>query len=789
MEKREKSINRSESAHDSAHTHVSGRSEFIGDRPMMAGELLVDVFYSPSAHARIRRLDIERARALPGVAGVFTAKDLHHNLWGPIIADQPLLVEEVCKYVGEPIAVIAATSVAALKSAKRAILLELEELPAHFSIEEAIAKKTFLGKPARVATGDVKKVFANKKLNRLKGSFYSGGQEHFYFEPQSTVVYPCDQLGAGLEVHSSSQHPTEIQHVVAHAVGLSQQQVVCIVKRMGGGFGGKESQASHFAALAALVAVKLNRPARIVLERDDDMRMTGKRHPFLTNYEVAFDDEGKILALKAELFADGGAYIDLSPAILQRALFHIDNAYYIPHAELNGKICFTNLASNTAFRGFGGPQGMAVIEDIIEEIALVLDKEPLEIRKINCYQIKKCNKTPYGQVVANNMLPELFAKIEKSSDYLKRKKEIAKFNLKSKTHVRGLAITPVKFGISFTATLLNQGSALVNLYTDGTLQVSTGATEMGQGVYAKIKKVVADTFSLQMECVRVMPTSTEKNPNTSATAASSGADLNCSAALMAAVAIRRRLASMALHHFTAGKSPLRYGETPDQELELKLSKLDSEVEFKQGVVYWNKKKGAKRQSITFKELVSMAYVNRMNLSAQAYYRTPHIYYDLEKGQGHPFLYYTQGVAASEVEIDRFTGHVRTLRSDIIMDLGRPINRELDIGQISGAFIQGLGWVTTEELYYSAKGVLLSNSPTTYKIPNIQDVPALFTIELIENSGNTLNVYGSKAVGEPPFPLCLSVFAAIRNAITRGSNTRKLALSIPARAEDILKSLN
>ncbi|MBF0361455.1 MAG: molybdopterin-dependent oxidoreductase [Oligoflexia bacterium] len=758
---------------DLAYTHVTGESEFIDDRLKFANEVVVELVYSHVARGIIKNIDLAPASKLEGVVGLYTYKDVAHNAWGAVIADQPILAEKEVNYVGEPIVVIAAESVEIAKRAKKLIKVDIDEIveadgtKSILDIDTAISKKYFLGTPQKIETGDVDAALKNSP-NVLQGNFENGGQEHFYFETHATIAYLKDSDDGGLlELHSSSQHPTEVQHVVAHALGLKQHQVVCVVKRMGGGFGGKEAQASHYAAMAALACYKSKRPARLILGRDDDMKITGKRHAFKSFYEVGFDNDGKIQALKVQMYANGGAYLDLSGAILQRALFHIDNAYYIANARIDGFIARTNIAPNTAFRGFGGPQGVVVIENIIEDIASKLAKAPLEIRKINLYGIKDRNTTIYGQTVKNNMLHSLFEKIEKSSDFQRRFAEVCEHNKKVKDRnknkdrnrnveykIKGISLTPIKFGISFTAIFLNQGSALINVYTDGSVQVSTGATEMGQSVYTKIRKVVSDVFEIDHSFVKVMPTSTEKNPNTSPTAASSGADINCSAAYNAALMIKERLSEFALN-------------TKKQNY----------------------------QQINFAQLVKDAYFARINLSAQAYYKTPEIHFDPQTAKGQPFLYYTQGVAVSEVEIDGYTGNTKILRADILMDLGQSINEKIDRGQIAGAYIQGAGWVTMEELRYSDKGVLLTHSPTTYKIPNIQDTPRIFNIDLIFNDQNDVNIYKSKAVGEPPFLLGISVWTAIKWGLLNFlSEDNKLKpkldqkLKIPATSEDILNIL-
>lgn len=584
--------------------------------------------------------------------------------------------------------------------------------------------------------------------------------------------------------------------MVSHALGLSSKDVTSIVKRMGGAFGGKESQAAPFAAFAALVAYRLKKPARLILTKDDDMIMTGKRNPFENIYRVGFDSEGRILALDAELYSDGGAYADLSTAIMERALLHIDNAYFIPNVRVKGQVCKTHYHPHTAFRGFGGPKGVATIERIMEEIAHKLNKDPLDIRKLNCYSDQdKRNVTPYGQIVENNCLPQLFEQLEKDCDYRKRRKEISEHNQKAlngeKEHLKGLSLTAVKFGISFTTRFLNQGNALVIVHKDGTLQVSTGATEMGQGVNARIAQVVADEFALPRESVRVMATTTDKNANTSPTAASSGTDLNGTAAWLAAKKIKLRLSELAHQllqipeaHWARHKAALG----TEKEIEAAdESGLAHDIVFEHGAVFSKSKPDHK---IAFQELVSEAYLNRISLSDYAHYKVPDLNFNKLTGQGNAFLYFTQGVAATEVEIELLTGEVKILRSDILMDLGRPVNEALDMGQVYGGFVQGLGWMTTENLFYSSEGKLLSHSPSTYKIPNIQDIPRTFKANLINNNGNTKNIKGTKAVGEPPLLLCISAWTAIQNALTSMAQYQKNypVMPIPATQEVVLRTL-
>ncbi len=540
---------------------------------------------------------------------------------------------------------------------------------------------------------------------------------------------------------------------------------------MGGGFGGKECQATHPAAMASLVALKTKRPARIVYNKDDDMCVTGGRHPFQNDWKVGFTGDGTITALHVDFYSDGGAFADLSTAVMGRAMTHVDSAYFIPNAEITGSVCRTSYPPNTAFRGFGGPQGALTMEAIIEEIAVYLKKDAAGIRMRNCYRIDGRNTTPYGQIVANNTLPRLFDEIVERSDYLRRVEAVAAFNDQSRTHLRGISLTPVKFGISFNTKFLNQANALVNVYLDGSVQVSTGATEMGQGVNTKIRQLVADEFGIDASDVLLMPTSTEKNNNTSATAASSGTDLNGSAAVEACGKIRARMTEVAARALAA--------RTDD------LQASPSTIVFEGGAVYDGRRPGIR---MTWRELVKASYFQRVSLGERGFYATPGIDWNAEKGKGAPFLYFTKGCAVSEVLIDRFTGMMRVLRSDLLMDIGESINPGIDRGQITGAFVQGMGWLTNEELRYAAGGELLSHSPTTYKIPNIQDLPDVFNVDCIANDTNRVNIRSSKAVGEPPLLLAISVWCAIKNALSYVSNGAIPKLDAPATGEEILMRL-
>ena len=755
--------------HDSAAGHVSGESVFLDDVRPIHGELLVDFVGSPVAHGRVRSIDTSAARGVPGVALVMTHHDLPgHKRFGPIIKDEKLLVDDEAVYIGDPIVLIAADSRAALAAAKKAVKIEIEPLPALFTIDDAIAAGSFIGPERTIARGDVDAAFAAAQ-DTLSGTFHIGGQEHFYLESQVAIVHSGED--GQVTVHSSTQHTTEVQQVVAEALGVPFHKVVVICKRMGGGFGGKETQAAMPAAYAALVAAKTRRPARFAFSKDDDMRFTGKRHPFQSRWRVAFEPTGKITALRVELFSNGGCSCDLSPSILERAMLHSDNAYWLPNVRITGRVCLTHLPSNTAFRGFGGPQGVASTENAIEAIAHRLGLDALDVRRANLYGKAERNVTPYGQVVQNNVLPELIDQLRISSDYDRRQRDVATFNRTSRTHVRGLALTPVKFGISFTKKTLNQANALVNVYTDGTVQVSTGATEMGQGVNTRIRQIVADELGIAYANVLVMATSTEKSNNTSPTAASTGTDLNGAAAADGCVQIRARLADFA--------APL-LADTASG-----LDKSPAHVRFEDGWVF-DQRDPARRMK--FRDLCCAAYAERIDLGARGFYVTPGVDFNRETGKGHPFLYYTNGAAVSEVLVDRFTGELRVVRADLLVDGGRCINPSLDRGQVVGGYIQGMGWVLTEELKYSDRGALLSFSPTTYKIPNVSDTPDVFNVAWFDNPNHTVSLKGSKALGEPPLLLGISAWAAVRHAIAAVNTAGADHLTLPATGETVLMCL-
>ena len=772
--------------HDSSRTHVTGRSEYVDDRPMLPGELFCGLVYSPFARARLKSLDLDRALAVPGVICAVTAKDVAHNLWGSIFVDQPLLAEKEVHYAGEVVAVLGAENRDALAKGLAAVRVAWEKLPAIRTIDQAVAAGAFIGSERAIARGDASAALAAAP-HRLSGTVVIEGADHFYLESQAAVAYP--RHDGPMEVHSSTQHPTETQHVVAEALGVPFADVVCIARRLGGGFGGKESQAAPIAAYAALVARKSGRPARLAISKDEDMIITGKRNPFQIRYQVGFDGEGRLLALQAQLHSDGGAYADLSTAIMERALLHCDNAYFIPNVQVQGRVCRTNHHPHTAFRGFGGPKGVAMIESILEDVARTVGKDALDVRRLNVYAPGR-DVTHYGQQVENNCLPSLFDALETRCEYRRRRADIERWNVHPANNPRGLSMTAVKFGISFTTRHLNQANALVNVHRDGTVQVSTGAVEMGQGVNARIAAIVAERLGVPTAAVRLMVTSTEKNANTSPTAASSGTDLNGAAAAAACDRIRARLAGLAVQ--------LR--DIPGDQWPSRVGGLGTHAELRVGdtapaepVAFADGRVTVGGFSLAFAELAREAYFSRISLCDYGHFATPNLGFDKVRGQGRAFLYYTQGVAASEVEVDRFTGEVKVRRVDMLMDMGRPVNHALDVGQVTGGFVQGMGWVTTEHLFYDADGLLVSHSPSTYKIPSVQDTPRVFNAELVFNPGNTVNVRGTKAAGEPPLLLSLSVWTAIRDAVmsVRGRRTGHVELvpmAIPATAERVLRAL-
>ena len=755
--------------HDSAIGHVTGSAPYIDDIPWREDELLVGFVGSPIASGLLEDIHTDKAGAVEGVVGIYTSRDIgEHNLFGPLLRDEPFLANEKLLYVGQPVAIIAAENSAALKRAIQ--LVEIESTPTDpiLSIEDAITKQSFIGPPRQILRGDPDQAIESA-THQLNGTFRISGQEQFYLESQAALAYPGEQ--GQLVVHSSTQSTTEVQQVVAEVLGLQMHEVVCICKRMGGAFGGKESQAAIPALMAALVAQRTQCAARLTYDKDTDMIVTGKRHGYLCQWQVGFESSGEIVGIKYNFYSDGGAAADLSLPVMERTLLHAENGYFIPNIEINGRVCFTNYPPNTAFRGFGGPQAVSAMENIVQRIAEHLEEDAYDIRTKNLYGKVDRNVTPYGQYFSENHLPEIMQKLADSSDYKNRSQQIAERNQKDKLSLHGIAMTPVKFGISFTSKFLNQANALVNVYTDGTIQVSTGGTEMGQGLNTKIRQLVADEFGLPFQSVIVMPTSTEKNNNTSPTAASAGTDLNGAAAVNACQKIRNRLASFAAELFASPEA----GLIPSPE----------HIDFSGGVVFDSRQP---KKNIEFGTLTEIARRERVDLGARGFYITPGVDFNRESGKGNPFLYFTQGAATAEVRIDRFTGELKVPRVDLLIDIGRSINPGIDMGQITGGFIQGMGWVTAECLVYDDDGKLLSHSPTTYKIPAITDVPEDFRCEMFPNDSNIHTVRRSKAVGEPPLLLGVSVWAAVKNALSHLPREVDPNLRLPATGEEILRCL-
>jgi xanthine dehydrogenase large subunit len=777
--------------HDSAVAHVTGESQFVDDMPPALGEVPVDFVGSPVANGRVRRIDLEAAKRAPGIIGAFTFRDVPgHNAYGPVVHDDRVLADEAIRYAGEAVVLLVGETREALHVAKKLVTLDIEPLEPILSIDAARAAESFLGPAREIVCGDPDAALKDAEQT-LEGTLSIAGQEHFYFETQAAIAIPEER--GGLTVYSSTQHPSEVQAVVAEVCGLPFHRVTCICRRMGGGFGGKETQAAHVAAMAAMAAILTKRPARAVLNRDDDMAITGKRHRFQSRYKVGFTREGRITALLVDHFSDGGCSTDLSLAVLERAMLHTDNAYYLPNARITGRVCRTNLPSNTAFRGFGGPQGVAVIENIMEAVAHATGSDAADVRRLNCYRDPAANTTPYGQTLQNNTLPRLIDRIRETSEYDRRRGEIAALNAADRDFLRGLAMTMVKFGISFTNRTLNQANALVNVYLDGTVLVSSGATEMGQGVNTRLRQLVADELGIDYDSVFVGVTSTDKNNNTSATAASASTDLNGAAAVDGCSRLKRRLAEFAAALFSENRrGPSPFSESAEKKGTVPLSAggsrsatLADDVRFADGVVFDYRDP---QRRIAWRDLVRKAYLERINLGERGFYSTPGIDFNRDTGRGHPFLYFTNGAAVAEVRIDRLTGELTVERADLLIDAGVPINPGIDRGQIVGGFVQGMGWVTTEELKYDAEGRLLSHSPTTYKIPGVRDLPQVFNVDFLPNSENVVSLKRSKAVGEPPLLLGISVWAAVKNALTYIAGPTPPELNLPATGEEILLRL-
>ncbi|MCH7829140.1 MAG: xanthine dehydrogenase molybdopterin binding subunit [Proteobacteria bacterium] len=745
--------------HDSARLHVTGQASYTDDLPEPRDLLHLAVGMSTVAHAKIRNIDLAAVRAVAGVVEVCTADDIRGmNNCGPIVADDPIFANDLVQYVGQPIFAVAAASVDAARKAARRARIDYHELEAILDPLTAVEKKSFVLPSETLVRGDPDAALSAAP-HRAKRRLFLGGQDQFYLEGHIAMVLLQDD--GCLLVYSSTQHPDEVQTLVAKATHRSSSDVTVICRRMGGAFGGKESQAALIACIAAVTTDKTGRSCKLRLDRDDDMIMTGKRHDFVIDYDVGFDDTGMILGIDFMFASRCGMSADLSGPVNDRTMFSCDNAYYLENVRIVSHRCKTHTVSNTAFRGFGGPQGMYAIEYAIEDIARKLGMDPLQVRRRNFYGTDDRNVTPYHQTVDDNIIAEIFDRLAVSSDYEKRRDEILEFNSNSTILKRGISMTPVKFGISFTSTLLNQAGALVHVYKDGTVQLNHGGTEMGQGLYIKVAQVVADEFQIDVDRIRIMAADTSKVPNASATAASSGSDMNGMAAKIAAAKIRSRLTEFAARHFSV---------------------TEAQIEFRDNGVQID------NQYLTFQELVQLAWADRVSLSATGFYKTPKINYDRDTFSGRPFFYFAYGAAVTEVVVDTLTGENRCLRVDILHDCGDSLNPAMDLGQIEGGYVQGVGWLMTEELWWNERGELGTHAPSTYKIPTCSDLAPDFRVELMQSVPNAADtIYRSKAVGEPPLMLALSAFHAIRDAIADDACPLP-DLHAPATPESILKTI-
>lgn len=749
------------SKHLSGALHLTGKSRFIADEAPLNGTLYAKFCFSPVAHARLRKLDISRAESFPGVFKIITAADIPgQNMIGHVIKDEPLFPTLEIMYAYQPLAMVLAEDERCAELAAAMIKVDYEELPAIFDPEDADAAKQWYVPERKIESGNVEKAFAEAAYI-MEGKTTNSGQEHFYMEGQRAYAVPFE--GKRIILHSATQSTMEVQEVASHLLGIPAHDIVVEVPRLGGAFGGKERAATIWACLAALGAYVTNRPVLVQLNRDEDMHATGKRHPFTSLWKVGYAESGKITAYDIQLLANGGAYSDLSVAILERAMFHSDNVYHIPNVRVRGRACITNLPPNTAYRGFGAPQGIFVIEGILDKIALQLGLDRLQIRKVNAY--KNGDITPYGQEIKASQMTEIFDHLALSTDYEHRKAEVEAFNSSSKRYKRGLGIVPVKFGISFTTALLNQGSALIWVYIDGSVSVTTGGVEMGQELSTKVAEVVARVLGISTCQIKVESSNTQRVGNASPTAASTGSDINGNAARIAAEKIRQALCEPA-------------AELIKQEHELQVK--PDEIVFANGKVYSHQHPA---DPVDFKDLIRFAYNARIPLAAYGYYRTPDLWFDREIGHGHPFHYYVYGAALAEVEVDTLLGEHSLRCFHIIHENGQSLNERIDLGQIIGAAIQCYGWCTMEDLKWNAQGIYISANPSTYKIPGIRDLPEKFTVEILPSQSPESSVFGSKAVGEPPFIYGLAVFFALQDAIRKLSP--EAVLSFPATPEALL----
>ncbi|MBI2735612.1 MAG: xanthine dehydrogenase molybdopterin binding subunit [Rhodospirillales bacterium] len=750
--------------HDSALKHVTGQALYVDDIAEPPGTLHAALVLSPIASGRLRKLDLSPAMSSPGVVAVFAAADIpgRNNIASPG-KEEPLFAEDKVEHAGQPLAMVVACSLDAARAGAERVKPDIEPTEAILDIQAALARQAYVQAPSTILRGDPDAALKTAP-HTLTAEFSVGGQEHFYLEGQVAFALPGED--GDLVVHSSTQHPTEVQHVCAQVLGCDYNRVTTVVRRLGGGFGGKESNASWVAAAAALAAARTAKPVKLRLPREIDIIATGKRHGFDYRYTVGFDGEGRVLALDAVLAADAGFSLDMTPGVVARALTHVDNAYWIPHIRAVGYACRTNKQSNTAFRGFGGPQGVLVMEDAIDRIAHRLGRDANEVRALNFYG-PAGDETPYGQKIEENHLPRCWAEVKQLGEWQRRRAEVDAFNKANPVLKRGLGLFPLKFGISFNLPHLNQAGALVHVYTDGSIRLNHGGTEMGQGLFIKVAQVVAEVFKVDIDRIRPSATSTAEVPNTSPTAASTGSDLNGWAAWDAANTIRQRMVAFAAEHF---------GVAPD------------DIEFADGNV--RIAKPGSNQVMGFGEMAKLCYMGRVSLSSTGYYKTPKIHWDGVAMRGHPFFYFSFGAAMAEVAIDILTGESRVLRADLVQDCGASLNPAIDLGQIEGAFVQGQGWLTCEELWWDKQGRLRTIGPSTYKIPGSRDVPAVFNVKMLENApSREATIFRSKAVGEPPLLLATAVWTALKDAIAAvGDHNHAVRLDAPATPERVLAAI-
>ena len=750
--------------HDSALKHTTGQALYIDDMAEPPGTLHGALVLSPAASGRLRKLDLSAAATSAGVVAVLAAGDFPgRNDVAAVGQGEPLFATDRVEFAGQTLAMVVATSLDAARHAAERAVIDIEEDEAILDIETALAKKAYVQAPSTLLRGEPEQALVSAP-HKLSAEFQVGGQEHFYLEGQVAFALPGED--GDMVVPSSTQHPTEVQHICARLLGCDFNRITAVVRRLGGGFGGKESNASWVAAAAALAAHKTGRPVKLRLPREIDMIATGKRHPFLYRYAVGFDEAGRVLALDAILAADAGWSLDLTPGVVARALTHTDNAYWIPHFRAVGYACKTNKQSNTAFRGFGGPQGVVIMEDALDRIARYLGRDANEIRAFNFYDAGRA-ETPYGQMLDENHLARCWAEVKQGGDYERRRAEVDAFNRTSPILKRGLGLFPLKFGISFNLPHMNQAGALVHVYTDGSIRLNHGGTEMGQGLFVKVAQVVAEVFGVDLDRIRPSATSTAEVPNTSPTAASTGSDLNGWAAWEAANTIKKRMIAFAAEHFFASMGDIEFADG-----NVRISKPGS------------------NQVVSFGELARLCWLDRVSLSATGFYKTPKIHWDAATMRGRPFFYFSFGAAMAEVAIDTLTGESRVLRADLVQDCGTSLNPAIDRGQIEGAFVQGQGWLTCEELWWDKQGKLRTSGPSTYKIPGSRDVPAVFNVTMLANApSREATIFRSKAVGEPPLLLATAVWTALKDAIAAAGDGRNaVRLDAPATPERVLAAV-